>query len=232
MALVCEPASPPNQTIIVPPESQALTPKHILRAFALALGPVALFACATAPPPAPPAPKGPAWVINVIRNAPDTRELTCVESSLATSFALVAFRDGHVDDGSVSRALLHEVKAPALLMVRSEEGKVWRRTHDPAAVAAYQLRSCLRWEEIELTESATWRACLRQTEVPALLSLYRHTGRARPAAIAAATSRFAGESSPATIGVMADRVYAAPTQADDLHIREQVLANCLADAPQ
>lgn len=209
-----------------------MTLKHLLRSFVLAVGAVTLFACATPPPPTPPPPKGPAWVIHVIRSAPGTRELTCVDSALATSFALVAFRDGHVDDGAVSRGLLHGVTAPALQRVRSDEGELWRQTHDPAAVSAYHLRSCLRWGAIELTESATWQTCLRQTELPALLSLYRHTGRARPAAIAAATSQLAGQSSAGAIGAMADRVYAAPTQADDLHIREQVLADCLADAPQ
>jgi hypothetical protein len=209
-----------------------VTLKHILRSLTLAAGLAALFGCATPQPPAPPPPKGPAWVINVIRNSPGTRELTCVESSLATSFALVAFRDGHVDDDSVSRDLLHGVTAPTLLTARTEEGKLWQQTHDPAAVSAYHLRSCLRWEAIELTESATWQTCLRQTELPALLSLYRHTGRARPAAVAAATSQFANRSAPGAIGVMADRVYAAPAQADDLRIREQVLADCLADAPQ
>lgn len=206
--------------------------KHIPRSFVLAIGPAALFACATPQPSTAPPPKGPAWVINVIRNAPGTRELTCVDSSLATSFALVAFRDGHVDDDAVSLGLLHGVTAPALLTVRSDEGNLWRQTHDPAAVSAYHLRSCLRWGAIELTESAIWQTCLRQTELPALLALYRHTGRARQAAIAAATSQFPGQSSAGAIGVMADRVYAAPTQADDLHIREQALADCLADAPQ
>jgi hypothetical protein len=209
-----------------------VTLKHILRTSAFAIGPLALFACATAQPPTPPPPKGPAWVINVIRNARGTQEFTCVDSALATSFALVAFRDGHVDEAAVSRALLHEVKASALLMVRSKEGKIWRQTHDPAEVAAFHLRSCLEWSGIELTETPTWRACLRQTEVPALLSLYRHTGRARPEAIAAATSQFTGESSPGAISLMANRVYAARTQGEDLQIREQVLADCLADTPQ
>lgn len=206
--------------------------KHILRGFTFAAGPMAFLGCATPQPPAPPAPKGPAWIINVIRNERGTRAFTCVDSSLATSFALVAFRDGHMADDAVSQALVHQVTAPALLTVRTEEGKLWRQTHDPAEVAAFHLRACLRWGSVELTETATWRACLRQTELPALLSLYRHTGRARPAAIAAASSQLAGESSPGAIGLMAARVYAAPTQADDLQIREQVLADCLADTPQ
>lgn len=208
-----------------------MTPEHILRGLTFAIGPAVLLACATPQPPTPPAPKGPAWMITVIRNERDTREFTCVDSSLATSFALVAFRDGHMADDGVSQALVHQVTAPALLTLRTEEGKLWRQTHDPAEVAAFHLRSCLRWGSVELTETATWRACLRQTELPALLSLYRHTGRARPVAIAAATSQLAGES-PGAIGLMADKVYAAPTQADDLQIREQVLADCLADTPQ
>jgi hypothetical protein len=209
-----------------------VTLKRILRGLAFAIGTVALFACVTPQPPTSPVPKGPAWVINVIRNGHGTRELSCVDSSLATSFALVAFRDGHVDDDGVGRALVHQVTAPALLRMRSEEDKIWRQTHDPAQVAAFHLRSCLRWASVELTGSAAWRACLTETELPALLSLYRHTGRARTAAIAAASSQFAGKSSPGAIALMADRVYAAPTRADDLQIREQVLADCLADAPQ
>lgn len=209
-----------------------MTLKCTLRSFASAIGAGALFACATPQPPGAPAPKGPAWVINVIRNGRGTRELTCIDSSLATSFALVAFRDGHTDDDGVSRALVHQVTAPALLTVRSEEGKIWRQTHDPADVAVFHLRSCLRWGAVELTDTATWRTCLEQTELPALLSVYRHTGRARPAAIAAASSELAAESSPVAIARMANSVYAAPNQADDLQIREQVLADCLADATQ
>lgn len=198
--------------------------------FALAAAVVAICGCATREPA--PAAKDPAWVADLIRHPSGPWGSECVRSALDTSYALVDFRESRVDDDKVSSALLHGATAPALHTARSEEAALWRQTHDPAITAAHQLSACMGWQGVKLIPSPVWQTCLRRTEAVELLWLHRVIGRTRPAAIEADDSQFSGEWSSEAIRAMAARVYAAPTEADDLRIREGVFADCLAPAPQ
>jgi hypothetical protein len=155
----------------------------------------------------------------------------CLEGALRTSFALVDFRSARWSDAKVRDALTHEVTLASLRAQRLHEGDLWVQGHDPATVAADDLRWCLSLDHVRLPDSPPLHSCLRATQAAAALSLARHYGRSQTQALEQLVA--AAPAAAATPGLeeLADAVYGAPSEAAELQLRVQVFSRCAARNP-
>jgi hypothetical protein len=145
-----------------------------------------------------------------------------------TSFALIALRLGKASDDEITRAMIGSLNSQQLVQDREEQGQLWRKTHDSAAVAVLDLKNCLvMFTHQGLAASSLWHECVRQSEPEALMLVYRKAGGTRRDAADAVARQFAGLRSSAAVSEAVEAVYMSPTDEDVRAARKRAVLSCL-----
>lgn len=147
-----------------------------------------------------------------------------------TSFALIALHVGKASDEEITRAIIGSLNSPQLIRNREDQGRLWLKTHDSAAVAALDLKSCMRlFAHQELVASPLWHECVRKAEPEALILVYRKAGGTRKDAADAVARQYPGFRSAAAMTEAVEAVYMSPTDGDARAVREGRVLDCLRD---
>lgn len=188
---------------------------------------IALVACSS--PAAHPQIRDGAWLAAALDRPAGDAGRECLESSLNTSYALIAFRFGHVSDDKVREYSLKNIPAadPGLHDLRSAEATEWAHSHDPSAASRIHLAGCLARADIVLTQTSRLQSCLRATEPAAALAVSRADGSNERDAVARTVKIYGGFApGAASIQDLADTMYAMPTDSESLHFRASLFSRC------
>jgi hypothetical protein len=169
-----------------------------------------------------------AWLAEAANQAPGDVGRECIDSALQTSYALVAFQRARSSDAEVQASLVNNVSLKQLRAQRLQEAEIWAYSHDPAQVSANHLTWCLAQDGLSVAENAVLLDCLRSTEPAAFLSVARRTGEPQARAVDAMDAFYAAKAPSEPSESLADAVYGAPTDHDDLKLRASLFSNCVA----